>query len=89
MEAAPSQLDLHSGAPFATLVRDLAAAKNGGDRILNDIVLFDVYFTEEMDCFAFRGTAMGQNPVYYIGSASGNYTTQEIIAYFNGLVPGM
>ena len=33
MEAAPSQLDLHSGAPFATLVRDLAA-KNGGGRIL-------------------------------------------------------
>lgn len=34
MEAALSQLDLHSGAPFATLVRDLAAVKNRGGRIL-------------------------------------------------------
>jgi len=60
----------------------------GGDRVLNDVVLWEMYFTEEMDRFAIWGHAAGQDSIYYAASVSGNYTTQEIMEYFSGVLPG-
>ena len=47
-----------------------------------------IYFTEEFECFAFQCKSFQQSPVYYVASVSGDYTTDELISFFNGLVPG-
>ena len=54
----------------------------------NNIGAFvELYCTEEFDRLAFYVIGVKKN-TYYVTSVSGNYTTREIIEYFNGLVPG-
>lgn len=48
-----------------------------------------IYFDENFDCFAFMGNSLQDDEYYYIASVSGAYTTEELIAFFNGLVPGL
>lgn len=62
---------------------------HGWNTRANDTAICQLYFTEEFDCFAFVSHPFGHESVYYVASASGNYTTQQVIEYFNGLVPGL
>lgn len=53
----------------------------------NSIEFGNLVFTEEFDRIAYLTTVSGQD-ICYVGSVSAEYTTQELIDYFNGIVPG-
>ena len=48
-------------------------------------------FSPDMECFAFRCYPFGSDyeEATYIASVSGDYSTRELIEFFNGLVPGL
>jgi hypothetical protein len=48
----------------------------------------DFFCTEEFDRFAIRLISGEQGNFWYVTSARGDYTAQEIIEYFGGIVPG-
>lgn len=47
----------------------------------------DFFCTEEFDRFAIRLISGEQGNFWYVTSVSGDYTAQEIIEYFSGIVP--
>ena len=53
-----------------------------------DMDLCSLYYTKDFECFSFK-VPHPEGDVYYVASASGDYTTQEIVKAFNGLVPGL
>jgi len=53
-----------------------------------NFVFLNLYFTEALDCFALVCHEANGEDFSYVASASGQYTTREIVEYFNGLVPG-
>ena len=66
----------------------LSVRFNGWDTVAESTAFGLIYFTEEFECFAFQCKTYQQSPIYYVASASGDYTTAELIEFFNGLVPG-
>ena len=51
-----------------------------------DVVLMRLYFTQEQDRYALVCTGGYREEWSYVGSLSGNYTTQEIVEYYKGFV---
>ena len=67
----------------------LALSFRGRNVSANSQSRYELFFTEEIDCFAFWNDPLnGGESTWYIVSLSNNHTTQEIIEYFHGLVPG-
>ena len=60
---------------------------SGFDPDANSITFGYLVFTKEFDCIAYLTSTSGKE-VCYVGSVSDNMTTQELIDYFNGIVPG-
>lgn len=56
---------------------------SGWDISIDQPTICVLVFTEEFDRLALHAGGY-----WYVGSVSGNYSTEEIVQYFRGLVPG-
>ena len=63
-------------------------AYKGFNTANNNEVWLNIVFCEDFDRFAIICHASSFTKVAYISSVSDNMTTQELIDYFNGIVPG-
>lgn len=56
-----------------------------------DTITCVLTFSPDMQCFAFHCYPFGSDykETVYVGSVSGDYSTRELIEFFNGLVPGL
>ena len=58
------------------------------DSDANGMTFVGFFCTEEFDRLAIRMSNAKQGDFWYVTSVSGDYTVQEIIEYFGGIVPG-
>ena len=48
------------------------------------VAIFDIYFSPDLDRWLFLNVS---DKLYYVASASGSHTTQELVEYFSAQIP--